>query len=85
MARLLEAGRHPEQAYRSCLGVLSLAKRYTPARLEAACARANAAGILSYKGVHNILKHQLDHVPLEREVDAPLPTHANIRGEHYYN
>lgn len=85
VARLLEAGRHPEQAYRSCLGVLSLAKRYTPARLEAACARANAAGILSYKGVHNILKHQLDHVPLETDALSSLPTHANIRGEHYYN
>jgi transposase len=85
VSRVLDTRRHPEQAYRSCLGILGLAKRYSPQRLEAACTRANAAGIRSYKGVHNILKHQLDQVPLEPTPSPPLPSHANIRGEHYYN
>ncbi len=85
VSRVLDGRRHPEQAYRSCLGILGLAKRYSPERLEAACTRANSAGIRSYKGVHNILKHQLDQVPLDPTPATPLPSHANIRGEHYYN
>jgi transposase len=85
VSRALDARRHPEQAYRTCLGVLGLAKRYSPERLEAACQRANTAGISSYKGIHNILRNKLDQRPLEPESDIPLPPHENIRGENYYN
>ena len=66
------------------MGILGLAKRYPKPRLEAACKRANAAGIHSYKGVHNILKHKLDQVNLEPPPATPLPPHENIRGKHYY-
>jgi transposase len=55
---------HPEQGYRSCLGILRLAKRYDPARLEAACARAGSVAARSYRHVDAILKHGLDQVPL---------------------
>jgi transposase len=85
ISRALDARRHPQQAYRTCLGVLGLAKRYSPERLEAACQRANRAGIKSYKGVHNILKNQLDQQPLDPAPDQPLPPHDNIRGENYYH
>jgi hypothetical protein len=85
ISRVLDTRRHPEQAYRSCLGILGLAKRYSPERLEAASIRANAAGIRSYKGVNNILKHQLDQVPLDPTPSPPLPSHTNIRGQDYYN
>ncbi len=81
---VLENRRHPQQAYRSCLGILGLGKRYTPARLEAACRRALPAGIRTYKGVRNILENQLDQVPLDPAQPTPLPEHANIRGETYY-
>jgi transposase len=83
--RALDARRHPEQAYRTCLGILGLAKRYSPERLEAACRRANSAGICSYKGVHNILKNKLDQRQIEPAPDTCLPSHENIRGEDYYN
>ena len=85
ISRALDTRRHPEQAYRTCLGVLGLAKRYSPERLEAACQRANAAGIRSYKGVHNILKNNLDQLQLEPASNTPLAAHENIRGENYYN
>jgi hypothetical protein len=62
-----------------------LAERYSPQRLEAACQRANAVGIRSYKGVHNILKNKLDQRRMEPVSDTPLPPHENIRGENYYN
>src|SRR5882724_2281800 len=55
---------HPEQGYRSCLGILRLAKRYGPARLEAACARAGGVAARSYRHVDSILKHGLDQMPL---------------------
>jgi transposase len=85
ISRALDARKHPEQAYRTCLGILGLANRYSPERLEAACQRANAAGICSYKGVHNILKNKLDQRQLDPLSDMLLPPHENIRGENYYN
>jgi transposase len=85
IAAVLDARRHPQQAYRSCLGILGLGKRYTNARLEAACRRALPAGIRSYKGIRNILDNKLDQLEMDQPPAAPLPAHANIRGETYYN
>jgi transposase len=77
---------HPEQGYRSCLGILRLAKRYDPARLEAACARALAAGARSYRHVDAILKRGLDRVvAAEPEAAALTVPHENIRGRDYYH
>lgn len=84
-AAILEARPHPEQGYRSCLGLMRLAKRYGPERLDAACARALTAGALSYKHVDSILKHGLDRLPLEPPpAPAAPPAHDNIRGAAYY-
>jgi len=85
IAAVLDGRRHPQQAYRSCLGILGLGKRYTNPRLEAACRRALPTGIRSYKGIHNILKNKLDQLEPEQPPATPLPTHANIRGKSYYN
>ena len=85
IAAVLDGRFHPQQAYRSCLGILGLGKRYGNGRLEAACRRAWSAGIHSYKGVHNILKHKLDQVAAEQPPATSLPTHDNIRGQNYYN
>ena len=83
---LLESRPHPEQGYRSCLGILRLAKQHGPARLDAACARALAAGARSYRHVDSILKHGLDRLPLDGEPAPPSPrlVHANVRGPAYY-
>jgi transposase len=62
---LLESRPHPEQGYCSCLGILRRAKQHGPARLNAACARALAAGARSYRHVASILKHGLDRLPLD--------------------
>jgi transposase len=85
IAAVFDARRHPQQAYRSCLGILGLGKRYSNARLEAACRRALPAGIRSYKGIRNILENKLDQLKWDQPPTAPLPSHANIRGESYYN
>jgi len=78
---------HPEQGYRSCLGILRLAKGYGVERLEAACARAGAAHARSYRHVDAILKHGLDRLPRAAEAHAPLtlvPAHEHLRGPEYY-
>ncbi len=77
---------HPEQGYRSCLGILRLAKRYGSDRLEAACARAGSVEARSYRHVDSILKHGLDRlarpaVPLS----LLLPPHEHLRGPEYYH
>lgn len=81
----LVSRRHPQQAYRTCLGILSLAKRYSQERLEAACTRANSSGICSYKGVKNILDARLDQLQPENPASAVPEPHANIRGSSYYH
>ena len=77
---------HPEQGYRSCLGILRLAKRDGPARLEAACARAGAVEARSYRHVDSILKHGLDRLaPLAAAPPLTLtPVHEHVRGRAYY-
>ncbi len=81
--------RHPEQGYRSCLGILRLAKRYGDERLEAACARAVAVHARSYRHVESILKNGLDRLPSpveeQAEEGAPRAAHENIRGGGYYH
>ena len=81
---LLTSRKHPQQAYRSCLGLLRLASRYGEERLEAACCRALPAGIHSYKGVKNILDAKLDQVEPEEPAPVVPPSHENIRGQTYY-
>jgi transposase len=82
---LLDSRPHPEQAYRSCLGLLRLSDRYGKDRLEAACRRALPAGIHSYKGVKNILDAKLDQVEPEEPSTVVPPIHENIRGQSYYH
>ncbi len=83
---LLETRPHPEMGYRSCLGLLSLAKRYGSARLEAACARALLLGSPSRPSVVSILKQGLDRQPLPRTDVAETPlVHDNLRGAAYYH
>jgi transposase len=86
VTRILQARRHPEQGYRSCLGILRLEKTYGPDRLEAACQRALLLGTLRYKSVESILKHGLDQQSSTPEVESPVPDdHDNIRGPSYYH
>ena len=78
------ARRHPQQAYRSCLGLQRLAKCYGDARLEAAAARALAIDSCSYRGVESILRHRLDETHAEPPEPAEPVDHDNIRGALYY-
>ncbi|MBI2763515.1 MAG: IS21 family transposase [Chloroflexi bacterium] len=85
VAAILASRPHPEQGFRSCLGIFRLGRRHGEARLEAACARALAVGALSYRSVDSILKGGLDRAPLpEPPPVRATRTHANVRGPAAY-
>ena len=76
---------HPEQSYRSCLGLLSLGRHYEENRLESACARAEQLNSYSYQTVKNILSAGLDQIAFEQDRESvPRSEHENIRGASHY-
>ncbi len=86
---LLAVRQHPEQAYRSCQGVLSFAVRAGYTRLNNACKRALQFKDFSYHTIRVILEKGLDRDDLTAEddpsTDPPdLPDHDNLRGKDYY-
>jgi transposase len=83
---ILASRPHPQQGFRSCLGIMRLGKSYGTERLEAACRRALTIGACSYKSIESILKNGLDRTPLPASLPAAVaPRHANIRGPEYYS
>jgi hypothetical protein len=84
--KIIDTRAHPEQAYRSCLGILRLEKHYSKERVENACLRALKFGALSFKAVRKILSSGLDRLEEKQQGSPPaLPAHDNIRGGHYYH
>lgn len=83
----MEHRQHPEQGYRSCLGLMRLGREYGHERLEAACARAQSIRSPSYKSIASILSCGLDQRPLDAPIaaQASLPLHENVRGPDYYH
>jgi transposase len=84
ITRLMAENKHPEHGYRSCLGLLSLAKRYGKERLEAACMRALQIGACQYRHVHDILKSKHDQTVPATAGEWISPDHAHVRGPGYY-
>ena len=76
---------HPEQGFRSCIGIIGLARGFGPERLEAACGRALDIGARSYTSVKSILKTNQDRRLPAPATDGPAIVHANIRGPGYYH
>ncbi len=82
---ILRERRHPEQGFRSCIGILRLAKSHGSERLEAASERALEIGARSYTAVASILKNNLDRRHPQRATDGPAILHPNIRGSGYFH
>jgi transposase len=76
---------HPEQGFRSCLGIIRLGKAVGNTRMEAACRRALHFHTCSYASVKSILEKRLETQPLEQELPMSSPSHENLRGGPYYN
>jgi transposase len=81
---ILHARPHPEQGFRTCLGILRLYRGLAPARAEAVSARATAIGALTYKSIASILANNLDRAARPTEV-TPVIDHPNLRGAGYFH
>jgi len=76
---------HPEQGFRTCLGILALEKTYGQARIEAACQRAGIIRARSVSSVRSILQTGLDRAFLDPEPEPEPLRHGNIRGRTYFH
>ncbi len=81
---LLESREHPQQAFKSCMGVLSLGKKYKNADLEKVCRRAIEYNSISFKFLENSLKNNVHKMEEENPIEIKLPFHENIRGKEHY-
>ena len=89
---ILRERAHPEQGFRASLGIVGLARGYTPERLEAACQHALAIGARTYRSVLSILKTNADQARPRggdrnrpaNAADGPI-AHDNIRGPGYFH
>jgi transposase len=82
--KVLQSKSFTEQTYNACLGIMRLAKSYSPERMEAACRRALAGQRYNYTTLNNILIHHLDTQPSGELSLFPMPEHDNLRGPEAY-
>ena len=83
--KILDRKQHPEQGYKSCVGILSFAKKVGNDRLTKACQRALGYGIYNYKTIQSILEKGMEQYDQKEEHEQlSMPLHENIRGEEYY-
>lgn len=80
VAAVLRSRPFPQQAFRTCLGILGLARKYLPVHLETACQRLLSAKLLSYQDLKSELEYITKDLPIQ-----PLPAHEHVRGDTYYN
>lgn len=76
---IMESKKHPEQAFKSCIGILSLGQKNNSHDLNMACRRAFNYGRMSYKEV----KEYLEYVKRSKTEDDKnvylFPEHENLR------
>ncbi len=83
--KVLDRKQHPEQAYKSCIGILSFGKKVGNDRLTKACQRALGYGLYNYKTIQSILEKGMDlYDDADEKGQLQMPLHENIRGENYY-
>jgi transposase len=84
--RILASKPHPEMGFRSCLGILRLAKQYSSERMEAAAERALLLNACSYQSLKSMLARGLDRLPVEPAPPRRPPLqHDNLRGADYFD
>lgn len=81
--KILSQKAYPEQAYRSCVGILSFAKKEGKERLTNAVKRADGYGVYSYKVIKNIIEGKLDTLTEIEDIEfqSTAVSHENIRGK----
>jgi predicted component of type VI protein secretion system len=86
---ILNSKKHPEQGYRSSMGIIRLEKKYGRQRLDKACHRALELGVHSYSFVSNMLKNNMDKLIANDSIDkkelCTKVKESNTRGREYYH
>lgn len=82
--KILDKKQHPEQSYKSCAGILHMAKKVGNKRLDNACKRALEYKAYNYKTIQKILEKGWDNILDIEENKTDIPQHINIRGRDYY-
>jgi len=82
---LLDSREHPEQAFKACMGILKLGRKYDEKTLQAVCKKAIEINSISYRFIDNSLKNKTYMIEQEKTDDLSLPFHDNIRGKDHYN
>jgi transposase len=86
ITQLLDSRKHPEQAYKSCMGLLKLAQKHEPEDYIKACNKALQMNCIKYKFIKNILDTKAFNLSNQEELDLfKLPKHDNIRGKEMFN
>lgn len=86
ITKVLDSRKHPEQAYKSCMGILQLEKKHGRENLTMACKKALAVNCLQYKFIKNTLVNKTFNLDTEEQLtNLSIPFHENIRGKEYYN
>ena len=85
ISAVLAARRHPEQGFRTCLGILRSYRGLDTARLEAVSARALELNVLNCKGVAALLARKPEQAAADNDPPATLFEHANLRRPGYYH
>lgn len=83
VTNILNQCEHPEQGFKSCLGILNLTKDYEKERINKACKLAVSFQNYTLKGIRNILKNNMENQQLD--CFTALPEHGNLRGNEYYS
>ena len=84
ISKVLASKAHPEQGYKSCIGILGFEKKVGRERLIAACQRGLSFQSYGYQVIKNILNRGLDQLEEPSETTYRPPEHENIRGRAYY-
>ncbi|GAH41625.1 unnamed protein product, partial [marine sediment metagenome] len=83
---VIKSRKHPEQAFKACMGILSMGKKYGDVRLNKACRKANKFGTCSLKRIESMIKLGLEEEKQPQlELISTIPDHENIRGGQYYS
>ena len=84
IGKVLSSRRHPEQAFKVCMGILSLAKKHGEKRLNRVCKRANHFGTHSLKAIQGMIAVDQE-TERQPQLFTRIPDHENIRGSKYYH
>jgi hypothetical protein len=85
LTALIDSKPYPEIAYKQCLGILSLTKKFDKSRLNKACERGLGLSRYGYHIIHNILINKMDLADGQLATpEEPIIEHLNIRGAAYY-